>query len=179
MQRLGKISLIGLAFITVLMSSCREDVQFPIIPAVEFNSFVVFEDSASIVFDITDGDGNFGLAVDDTLGNFELSIDPFNKFYYCIFVDPYILNNNVWEFVDLAPSAANPGASPLYYRTKQRFDPTGSDKNLEAEIRVSLEDAVWPPADFESGDTIKFEIHIADRDLQESNRVETPVFIIP
>jgi len=167
-----------MAFITVFMSSCREDVQFPIIPAVEFKSLEMIPDTIYITFDMTDGDGNFGLNEEDTLGNFLQSADPFNKYHYCIFGDPYILNNGVWEYVDVLPNAMDEG-SPFYYRTNRRLDPTGADKNLEAEIQIEVVTNVLSVADFPPGDTLKFEIHIADRDLQESNIVETPAFIIP
>ena len=175
MQSLAKITLI--VSLLVLMGSCRESVQFPIIPAIEYKDFVIFPDSAHVVMDITDGDGNFGLNPEDTLGNFEYSIDPFNKYHFCIFLEPYVLVNNQWELIDFTPSPANPNALPFFYRTKERLDRTGTDKNLEAEIKVLL--FPWPPTELNSGDTIRFEAHVADRDLNESNRIETPAYIIP
>ncbi|MEM7161311.1 MAG: hypothetical protein AAF487_02610 [Bacteroidota bacterium] len=176
MQRLGKI-LGFAALLALLLSSCRDPVQFPTIPAVEYKSFEILADTAFLTFDMTDGDGNFGLDEEDTLGDFEFNAVPFNKFHYCIFIDPYKFVNNEWVLIDKRPNAANPDAIPLYYRV-ERLDPSGSDKNLEAEIRIDFPPPVWPLPECELGDTIKFQIQIADRELQESNVAESPAFII-
>ena len=176
MQRSLKNTLFLLALSTVLLNSCREDISFPVIPAIESKEFIVFTDSAFIEVDFTDGDGNIGFEEGDTLGQFEYSIDPFNKFHYNFFVDIYQFENNEWTLYDLTPSPTNPNFQPLYYRTK-KLDPEGSDKNLEGSIRVKL--APFPPIDFSSGDTIRFEVRLADRNLNLSNVVTTEGFVVP
>ena len=165
-----------LAAIVVILSSCREEISYPTIPAIEFKDFVVYPDSAFITVDFTDGDGNIGFDVGDTLGQFAYSIDPFNKFYYNFYIDIYQLQNDQWELYDLTPSPSNPDSQPFYYRT-EKLDPDGSDKNLEGEIEVKL--APFPPVDFNSGDTIRFEVQLADRDLNLSNKVTTDGFVVP
>ena len=175
-QSLIKNTLFLFALATILLNSCKEDISFPVIPAIEFKEFVVYTDSAFIEVDFTDGDGNIGFESGDTLGQFEYSIDPFNKFHYNFYIDIYQLENNEWTLYDLTPSPTNPGFQPLYYRTP-KLDPEGNDKNLEGSIRVKL--SPFPPIDFSTGDTIRFEVQLADRNLNLSNKLTTDGVIVP
>jgi len=54
--------------------------------------------------------------------------------------------------------------------------PAGRNKNIKGDITMYLE--LYFARQILKSDTIGFEIYIKDRDLNESNVVETPLFII-
>ena len=164
--------------IVFILSACRKPVDFPDVPAITFESFEIYQDSslAYVTIAFQDGDGNIGLNEEDVEGDFALEYNPYNIFHHNLFLDFYLWENSDWVWQDYIPENAMDVSSPYYYRIPP-LDPDGRDKNLEGTIRVSLEP--FPPIDFSSGDVIRIEIQLADRDLNLSNVVTTPEYTIP
>ena len=177
MQRLFKNSVILLAAVILILSACRKPVDFPDIPAITFESFEIYQDSAFVSINFQDGDGNIGLNAEDDEGDFALIYQPeYNIFHHNFFLDFYLWENNEWVWQDYIPEDENDPTSPYYYRIPP-LDPEGKDKNLEGTIRVKL--SPFPPIDFSSEDRIRIEVQLADRSLNLSNLVTTPEYTIP
>lgn len=148
------------------MNACFEPEEFPKEPEVEFEKFETIEgeSSAYLTVSFTDGDGNVGLEEEDTTGKFS----PDTKYHYNLWLEYHEKQNGDWVHRELTP--------PFYYRIPP-LDPEGENKGLEGDIRVELE-----PTYFDAGssyDTIKYSIQLVDRDLNESNVVETDPIITP
>lgn len=163
MRNAKEIKLLVLALSVVLFSACLKNDEFPIEPRVTFKEFIQYADSARIVFEFTDGDGDIGLNARDTFPPYD--VEPY---YYNLFIDYHKLDNGIWEEVDLV--------LPLYYRVPV-ITPTGQNKTLEGEIDVLL--FPYPTLPNTSGDTIKYSIKLVDRALHESNVTETDQIIVP
>lgn len=159
-----EIKLLFIALIAaILLPSCLKSDEFPIEPRVTFKDFIQYNDSARIVFDFTDGDGDIGLNARDTFPPYD--VEPY---YYNLFLDYHKLNNGTWEEVDLL--------LPLYYRVPV-ITPSGQNKVLEGEIDVLL--FPYPTLPNTTGDTIKYTIKLVDQALHESNVAETGNIIVP
>ncbi|HEY0977182.1 MAG TPA: hypothetical protein VGE21_06905 [Flavobacteriales bacterium] len=160
---------VAMAVIAVLGAGCLKTEEFPTQPVITFKSFEVFPDSASLTISFTDGDGDIGLDQGDTLAPFNPPYDPDRPWYYNFFVDAYYLQNGVWQ---------DPGfVLPLYYRVPD-ITPTGQNKALEGDIAVAINNAVLDGLQA-LGDTVKFEVRLADRARQMSNRVSSAAIVLP
>jgi hypothetical protein len=51
--------------VLLFTSSCQKKVTYPLEPVILFNSFQVYNDSAILSIDFTDGDGDIGLTSSD------------------------------------------------------------------------------------------------------------------
>ena len=133
-------------------TSCNEDV-----PTIEFSKFEQFEDkTAKLIVTFKDCNGDIGLNQAD-------SIEPFQ---YNFFMEYFEKQNGAW--VNIKPII------PYYYRIPILYD--GSNESVEGDIEISLASYYNPYSDY---DTIKFQIYITDRALNESNIVETSEIITP
>jgi hypothetical protein len=149
--------------IGILAVGCLKRKEYSTTPQITYNSFQLFQNVAgndSVAFlqvSYTDGDGNIGLSQGDTLAPYT------GQFYYNCFVEYYELQNGVWVKPVLNP--------PFYYRIPPLND---NEHAIEGTIDIRLNAPFVSPSAF---DTIKYSITIADRALNLSNTVETPVFI--
>lgn len=153
----------ALLLVAVLASGCLKTEKFPVEPKITFKEFDQFADSASVVITFTDGDGDIGLDQGDTLGSFA----PGSQWYHNLFIDYYKRVNGAWVLQDFA--------LPLYYRIPV-ITPTGQNKALEGDIAVALKP--YPVIAGSEGDTIRFNIRLADRALHLSNEVESGAVIV-
>lgn len=153
----SKVTFIALAF-ALGINSCKKEEKISPIPHIEFKDFVATQDSAYLLLNFTDGDGDIGLGPGDTSGNFQ----------YNFFIRYFEKQRG--NFVE---RTFNP---PLNYRIPM-LTQSGRSKSLTGEIRIAVTPFYY---DFLSPyDTIKYEIYIKDRALNESNHVTTQEIITP
>ncbi len=149
----------------VLFQFCEEPEDYPKEPKVSFENFKQNGDSTALLtVSFTDGDGNIGLDKGDTTGKYSSD----SKYHYNLFLEYYEKQNGEWVHRKLQP--------PFYYRIPP-LEPEGKSKALEGEVEVTLEPLYFDPVS--PYDTIKYSIQLVDRDLNESNVVETDPIITP
>ena len=163
-ERIIQRSLFYLA-IGLGVTACFKPDDFPDEPEISFENFEKAENNtAYLTVSFTDGDGNIGLEKGDTTGKFS----PDSRYHHNLFLEYYEKKNGDWVKRDLDP--------PFYYRIPP-LEPEGRSKALEGDIRVHIKPTYYDPTS--PHDTIKFSAQLADRDLNESNIVETDPIIVP
>ncbi len=161
-----KIAIGSVSFLLLAVSfiSCLKKKEFPIRPNIRFKKFIPSGNAGELYINFTDGDGNIGLADGDTNPPYHSG----TAFYYNLFLDYYEKQNGVWVKRDLNP--------PFYYRVPI-LTPSGQNKTLDGEIKVKMEPYFFDPSsDF---DTIRFQVRLADRDLNVSPEIMTDEIITP
>lgn len=148
----------------VLATGCLKTEEFPAMPAITFKSFEFFGDSASLVVNFTDGDGDVGLDASDNAPPYDTS----STYYYNFFLHYSEKVNNVWNDVEFE--------EPIFYRIP-RITPTGQNKTLEGEIAVAIDP--FPLFITGASDTVRYSIEMVDRALNRSNKVFTSDIIVP
>ncbi len=162
----------------MIIFSCKKKEEFPDVPKIDFKNFqkiynpvLDLYDRGIITVSYEDGNGDIGLAASDTFPPY----DPESKYYYNFIINYYELQNGNLVEVPIV----------VYNSQTQKFDtlslsaripiltPEGKIKAIEGIIRDTL--FIY---NFNSSfDTIKFDITLVDRALNESNRVSTPLII--
>jgi len=161
-----KITFFLLISIVAGLTSCIKEEQYPIIPHIEFGGFATAKDITgkdslgAISISYTDGDGNIGLFAWDT-------VEPKKYNFYLKFME--LVNNELVEVKPVDSTLTFNGRIPL-------LTPVGRNKNIKGDITMYLE--LYFARQILKSDTIAFEIYIRDRDLNNSNVVETPLFLI-
>jgi len=148
------------------IAGCLPKKELPVEPAISLTAFTVNDNNkAEMTLHFTDGDGNFGLDDEDTSGVFAECIRKYN-----LFAEYYELQNGVWTHIVIDPCDEIPSQEEdmAFYNRVPWVKPTGQDQTQEGEIKVTMEDW-YLPSDF---DTIKFRVHVVDREMNESNTVE-------
>lgn len=158
-----------LVFILVLgyvLASCNRRGEFSEIPAIEFKSLAEINgsDTLQITIDFVDGDGDIGLNDEDTFPPYNIG----SRYYNNIFLELMCDSSGVWITKDLI--------RPLYYRIPY-IDNNGPNNSLKGEISVVIEENPFGPDIPIPYDTVKYSIQIVDRALNESNVVETGLYI--
>lgn len=164
-QMIKKTLLFG--FMPLLFFSCLRKDEYSNIPSITFKSIVTSPDSAVILIDFIDGDGNFGVTEADSTG---IYADCYLR--YNLYAEYYELRNGEWVWVQLDPCIEQ---LPWYYQVPFT-EPTGQIKSQKGELRLVLEPTYYLTNTF---DTCRFEIFISDRDRNLSNRIKTSVFYKP
>jgi len=161
-----KITFFLLISIVAGLTSCIKEEQYPIIPHIEFGGFATAKDITgkdslgAISISYTDGDGNIGLFPWDT-------VEPKKYNFYLKFME--LVNNELVEVKPVDSTLTFNARIPL-------LTPVGRNKNIKGDITMYLE--LYFARQILKSDTIAFEIYIRDRDLNNSNVVETPLFLI-
>lgn len=152
---------VGMALL-VQASACLKPEDLPPEPRIEFKSFTVYpaQDSASLVFTFTDGDGDIGLTDADSLPPYDANL----------FLDYFEFGSGQWLNVDLG------GEPDIPYRVPV-LTPTGQNKTLEGEIAVALDP--FSLSHNTTADSIKYAVTLWDRALHVSNSVETGLIVVP
>lgn len=149
-----------------MLQSCLKPETFPVEPAIKFESFTAMQDSGLLIISFTDGDGDIGLSEADTTGDFA----PNSVYHHNLFIEYY-------EKDDLAGWVRGTDLSgddiEFLYRIPY-LTPNGNNKALKGNIEVTIEPSYFNPLSSES-DTIKYRIKLVDRNLNESNVIESPV----
>jgi len=161
-----KITFFLLISIVAGLTSCIKEEQYPIIPHIEFGGFATAKDITgkdslgAISISYTDGDGNIGLFPWDT-------VEPKKYNFYLKFME--LVNNELVEVKPVDSTLTFNARIPI-------LTPVGRNKNIKGDITMYLE--LYFARQILKSDTIAFEIYIRDRDLNNSNVVETPLFLI-
>ena len=154
------------AMALIFLASCLKQPDFPPEPNISLNAFHTYPDSARLIINFTDGDGNFGLEDADTTGFFCPDCDYHNN----LFCEYYELQNGIWVHIPLDPEFQ----IPFWYRVPW-LKPTGQHKAQEGTIGLEMP-FYYLASEF---DTARFEVFIFDRDLKESNHIFTQAFLKP
>jgi len=161
-----KITFFLLISIVAGLTSCIKEEQYPIIPHIEFGGFATAKDITgkdslgAISISYTDGDGNIGLFPWDT-------VEPKKYNFYLKFME--LVNNELVEVKPVDSTLTFNARIPI-------LTPVGRNKNIKGDITMYLE--LYFARQILKSDTIAFEIYIRDRDLNNSNVIETPLFLI-
>ena len=151
-------------FSTSLFVSCLKPEKFPVEPAISFDSFTPLSDSGVLVISFTDGDGNIGLSENDTTGVFSST----QKYHHNLFVE-------YWEKIDGAGWQIGKnfaGDDIVFLYRIPVLTPNGKNKALKGTITTTIEPSYYNPLSPDS-DTIRYRITLVDRDLNESNVIES------
>jgi hypothetical protein len=139
-----------------IISSCMKQPNYPDYPVIKLKAFIPEGDSAKLVFEFTDGDGDIGLFENDTIPPYDANL--FLKYY----------EQREGQFVEIEPII------PFNYRIPD-ISKKGRIKTLEGEIMVRINYYY----DFASPyDTIKYAAYIMDRALNKSNIIETDPIVV-
>ena len=171
MKLITKITVVSVILGTFLISSCLKPEEFPDEPKIEFVSFEAQGDSSGIfVISFTDGNGDIGLDLGDTLSPYE----PGSYYYYNVYFDYYEIVNG-----DTVRGTSDPNNFPtadpitLAFRIKN-ITPIGQNKALKGEITTTLEPRYYHLG-ATSNDSILYKIVLIDRALNISNELITPI----
>lgn len=162
MKRRITFAVVLLASGVLTLSSCIKKKTFPPEPIIEFKSFEIVGDSAYCTISFTDGDGDFGKDVYDTLAPYT------DRYRKNIWMDYYENQGGTWVLIpglNIAPSYVLDYHTPpeLYEEYKDSDDP------MQGDILFVMTDYY----DFTNTDQFKYEIRVFDRALNESNIVDT------
>ena len=151
------------------LSRCLPEPNLPDNPLIEFQSFELNADgSRELVIAFTDGDGDVGLAQNDTLApNFCADCE----YHYNLKCEYQELQNGTLVQIDLDPAA---GQIPFYYRVPPAT-PTGDNPALDGTIAIAMNS--WSLAS--AYDSLRFRITLFDRSLNESNEAFTNLVLKP
>jgi len=160
-----------------LLFSCWKEPVYPKEPSIEFNSIsqlvtkdTLNNDVARIFINLKfkDGDGNLGLNAEEILNPpYNDANDPKKANNY--FIQAYFKDNG--QYVPYPELVLANG-----YRFP-RLEPTDNVQTLEGELRFffDIKQALIPfkfPS-YQSGDSVKFDVYITDRNFNRSNTVTT------
>ena len=163
-----------LAFLTMFFIACQKPVEYPIEPKIAYESFTylfnadsTFTGEGILAFSYTDGDGDLGLGDGDTMPPF----GPNDTHYYNMVIDYLKCVNG--EFVKtplLSWNQQTQGYDTVsfnarFHRLRDNDDPKAISGTME--YKMPVKNPLSP------NDTVKFEIHIYDRALHESNVIQT------
>ena len=172
--------LTTILFLALAVASCQKKVEYPVEPQIAYEGFTylfnadsTFSGEGVVSFSYTDGDGDLGLDEGDTLYPFGFN-DPH---YYNMVVDYLKSVNGVFVKTPLlSPHVpTNPADTLVLYDTvtfNARFRRLRDSEDPKA-ISGTMEYKLTVQNPFSPDDTIKFEIHILDRALHESNVIQT------
>lgn len=167
MKAFSKIQLFLPIIVFAVLFSCKKPETYPIEPTIAFGSFTKIQnvlgkdDKGILKISFIDGDGDIGLAPEDTLAPYNLG----STYYYNFFIDYYEKQNGVYTKVELPMT--NNSRIPVIL-------PDGETKSVKGDIEVELN--INNP--FSAFDTIYYEASICDRALHISNVIKTPDIII-
>ena len=172
--------LIGVLLLALTVCSCQKPVEYPIEPKIAYEGFTylmnadsTFSGEGIVSFSYTDGDGDLGLDDSDTLPPFGFH----DAHYYNMVIDYLKCVNG--EFVKIPLLSPHVPTSPadtlVLYDTvtfNARFKRLRDSEEPRA-ISGTMEYKLTVQNPFSPNDTVKFEIHILDRALHESNVIQT------
>ncbi|MBA9077922.1 MULTISPECIES: hypothetical protein [Rufibacter] len=167
------------------LSSCVKDPDFPMEPSLSFreveqstvtnNPSVGVYEKLILVLRFQDGDGNLGLSPNREKypGDFKGPFADNQKYHYNWFATTYKKVNGKYEVLKISNT-------PLVYNGRfPRIDSEDRQEPLEGDIRYTIEINKKSTGSFiQRGDTIRFDVFIVDRALNESNTVSTSDIVI-
>ncbi|MCS6968153.1 MAG: hypothetical protein RMJ44_06075 [Cytophagales bacterium] len=181
MERKLALLAVGCA---VMCSSCFREPNYSIVPEIAYQNIVITPsrfpqtDSIAIFISYRDGDGDLGLSDQDINPPFSVTNPDGtpNRFYYNYFVN--IFKKEHGRFVPVVFADPNVTLNARF----PRLNNLNSKTAIEGSLRYGFNffyifaDAYRPRVT--RGDTIRFEVQIADRRLHLSNVVRTDEVIL-
>ncbi len=171
---------IGLFFLVLLLCfSCRELEEYPIVPAISYNGFVLLinedtgiSEKGILYISYTDGDGDIGLDQGDIFFPYQLG----GPYYYNFFISYYECKNGVFTEVPLLS----------WNNETQKYDtltfnariPVLLPKIKKQGIKGVIQNEMFIYNPVSQADTIQFKVKIIDRNLHFSNEIITPPIIL-
>ena len=146
----------------ILLAGCEPPVSLPPEPRITSIALETAGEAGTLFLGFEDGDGNFGLEQADTTGAFCQGC-PFHHNVFCTYQE---LRNGEWTSIELDPDL---GQVPFHYRAPL-IAPTGQNKTQRGTITVELQPRYYLTSLW---DTLRFAVHIVDRDLQSSDTLLT------
>ena len=177
-------TFIGLFALALTVCCCQKSVEYPVEPKITYEGFTyllnadsTFSGEGIVSFSYTDGDGDLGLDVSDTLPPFGFR----DTHYYNMVVDYLRCENGVFVKTPLlSPHVpTSPDDTLVLFDTvtfNARFKRLRDSEEPKA-ISGTMDYKLTVQNPFSPNDTIKFEIHILDRALHESNTIQTDPII--
>ena len=145
-----------------LFFACKKRESFSDIPYLEFRHYEL-KDSVDALGNITklcelhiyftDGDGDIGLFNDDTIAPYD----------YNLFVNYFEMYNDSLQQINV---------NPPYHIRMPNLMPTGQNKSLKVDVTYDVD------ITYRNSDTIKFELKLFDRALNESECVSSSLIIL-
>ena len=145
-----------------LFFACKKRESFSDIPYLEFRHYEL-KDSVDALGNITklcelhiyftDGDGDIGLFNDDTIAPYD----------YNLFVNYFEMHNDSLQQINV---------NPPYHIRMPNLTPTGQNKSLKVDVKYDVN------VTYRNSDTIKFELKLFDRALNESEWVSSSLIIL-
>ena len=179
-----KKSIVIICVVLFALVACQKPVEYPVEPQIAYTGFTylfntdsTFSGEGIISFSYTDGDGDLGLDDADTTYPFGFN-DPH---YFNMVVDYLKAENGVFVKTPLlSPHVPTNPADTLvlfdtvtfnarFHRLRDNDEPKAISGTIEYKLTVQNP--------FSPNDTVKFEIHILDRALHESNVIQTEPII--
>ena len=146
----------------MLFFACKKRESFSDIPYLEFRHYEL-KDSVDALGNITklcelhiyftDGDGDIGLFNDDTIAPYD----------YNLFVNYFEMHNDSLQQINV---------NPPYHIRMPNLTPTGQNKSLKVDVKYDVN------VTYRNSDTIKFELKLFDRALNESDWVSSSLIIL-
>ncbi|MCK9611283.1 MAG: hypothetical protein PHR81_00740 [Bacteroidales bacterium] len=155
--------LAGLFF----LSGCIKEEEFPPEPYIEFIGLAKIQnannidDKGILKISFTDGDGDMGLADNDTMQPFDKS----SIYYYNFFIKYFEKQHG--QFVEVPPAV-----------TFNSRIPELKSNNINGAIKGEIEIELFINNPFSPYDTVRFEAYIVDRALHHSNTITTNELIV-
>ncbi len=166
----------------MLLYGCIPEPNYPDAPAIKFETLVRKPsstnsrlDSVYITLSFKDGDGDLGLATRDSFPPYQRLLDERtpNQFYNNYFINIQRLKNGAFLPIDFGdPFITLNGRFPLLNTLNK---PTALEGILRYEFAL-IYGAFGSP--IKKGDTVRFQLQIADRKLNVSNVVLTDTTIV-
>lgn len=157
----------GFILVLIFLMGCKPDENFSPVPAITFKSIDQYTNSnfevdrVDVTISFTDGDGDIGYK--DAGQNDPIFDDSSSQYYYNFNIKMQELINGVW----ITNPAVLSGRIPY-------LTPEGNNKNLEGQITQKISAFPINVVD----DTVRYEIFIYDRSLNQSNTIVTDAIII-
>ena len=155
MKAFSKIVFIIL--LSSILFACKKSEQFSDIPYLEFRRYQI-KDSVDALGNLAkicelhlyfvDGDGDIGLFDEDTIPPFDCNL----------FVNYFEMQNDSLSQIDVSP--------PFHIRIPN-LTPSGQNKSLKVNVKYDVN------ITYRNSDTIKFDLKLFDRALNESDWVGT------
>lgn len=155
---------IALITLPLVFSSCFKTEDYGSVPVITFDEFVATGDSAKLIFDFTDGEGDIGLHDNQTEAPYHFG----SKYYYNVYIE-YLEKDDTEGFKHTLDLNGDTIAFPIRIHPILDLD---ESKSIKGKIEVALTPLYYNPNSSQS-DTIKFRIQLIDRELHESNWIET------
>ena len=169
-----KKTVLIFGILLLAVAACQKKVEYPIEPKIAYTGFTylinadsTFSGQGILSFSYTDGDGDLGLDVSD-------SLPPFNSngpYYYNLIIDYQKFENGAFHSVPLLS----------WNQETQSFDTVSFNarfKRLTASeepkpISGDMDYTLFVQNPFSPNDTVRFAVKIIDRALHESNVIFT------